>query len=230
MRKPRNLFILTRKFSIDLLDDEFKQKLANSIKQNKIQVLIIDTINPVTPSIDDNRAKDVTEVFNEFFKPFVENYGLNILYLAHTDKKGNDILGSTKWKANADNVFFFDRKGLDNEVVIQNIKNRWGEILTFYVEVEFIEKNKNLDKIVFNLLKREGTGRKGKISSKPKQEAKKLILNALKGKECSFSELRDICVKNGISEGTFKNARKDLVNKNLITTNNEGEYWLKNGN
>lgn len=135
------IHFLTRDKCEDLLNPIFMAKLCKTIKQYNVKVIYFDTINPLTPSLDDNSARDVTRLFNEFLKPVVDLYGCNITYLHHTDKKGSDYLGSMKWFANSDQVFRFDRKELSPQVTIFNEKSRKGESNTLVIEWNFTDKD-----------------------------------------------------------------------------------------
>lgn len=145
-KKQIPLWILPRDQCGDVLHPSFKANLVKFILDNRITVLFLDTINPLTPEIDDNAARDVTRVFNSLFKE-LSDIGVYLEFLHHTDKRGNSFLGSTKWKGNADNVSRIERPELENIFTIHNEKNRQGESNTLRVCVNFLD-----DRITFSLL------------------------------------------------------------------------------
>lgn len=135
------LYVLPRQECQDIFHIGFRCQLEKFIQENKIKVLYLDTINPLTPELDDNKAKDVTKFFNSFCKPLIDDYKISIVFLHHTGKTENNYLGSVKWKANCDNVLRIDRKGLTNILKIYNEKNRTGEKPVQEVEINFSDKN-----------------------------------------------------------------------------------------
>jgi len=222
LRKVKNLFLLSRDISVDILSPSFQKLLSSFIEENKINVLFIDTINPVTPDIDDNAAKDVTKVFNLFLKPFVEKYNIHIEFLHHTDKQGKNYLGSIKWKANVDNEFFIERKGLTHEFTLSNTKNRSGEVESLKIGIDFQE-----DKILFNLIEQKGIGRHEKKVYSKKQIAIYGIKEQLEQGTFSYSNLMALVMQSKkVSEGTFKSALKELELQGIIIKIQEGGYKL----
>jgi hypothetical protein len=138
-KKDIHLYILPRESCGDMLNSEFKRKVVDFVVEKDIRVLYLDTINPLTPEIDDNKAKDVTRVFNELLKT-LSDMGVYVSFLHHTDKQGNSFLGSTKWKANCDSVFRVERKGLESQFKLFCEKSRDGESNVLDVRISFTEK------------------------------------------------------------------------------------------
>lgn len=120
-------YYLQRKDIESITNNVFKDKIIQFIEDRGIKLLYLDTILPLVPGLEDNSAKDVTLVFNQFLKPVCDRTGVTIVFLHHTDKNKRDALGSTKWRGNADKVFRVDRNGLDNTVSIHDEKGRSGE-------------------------------------------------------------------------------------------------------
>lgn len=226
IRRTGNLYTLTRAYPTNLLSPKFREKLHKFIIEKKIGALFIDTINPTTPEIDDNKVKDVTTVFNEFLKPFAEKYNLYIEFLHHTDKQKRDAIGSTKWKGNADSVYFFDRKDLDHLITISNSKNRFGEKLTLRVAINYLLKDGELDAIKFDVQERQGIGRPKQKKPSRKAEAKYIIKRLLQSSTILDKDLKSGVMKKGVSEGTYKNAKKELIATETIIKTEEG-YKLK---
>lgn len=225
IRALNNFYYLPRQYCGDVMSEEFQEFLKKFIEEKKINYLIIDTISPVA-EIDDNAGREVTKLFNKFFKPFVEDYNLNIDYLMHTDKNKRNFLGSIKWLANADNEFFFERpKNLEiKEVVISNTKNRNGEKMTMKIKINF-DKVKN--EITFNVLEEKGIGRKMQHTIKKKDIAKIGIKEVLKSGKLQYETiLKYVVSQKKVSESTFKTALKELkINDEIIE--DENGYSLK---
>lgn len=141
-KKDIPLYILPRNKCEDVLNPTFQRKLNRFIKDKGIKVLFLDTINPLTPEIDDNKGKDVTRVFNEFIKPLCDEYNVLVIFLHHTTKKenSNSFLGSVKWKANCDNVWRIQREKLERRIKFYNEKSKNGETETLEIEIEFLDK------------------------------------------------------------------------------------------
>jgi hypothetical protein len=228
LKRVDNLYIVPRRVGADILSASFRKKLSDLIIQKKIKVLFIDTINPVTPGLDDNSAKEVMRVFNEFLKPFADTLSLHIEYLHHTDKRGRDYLGSMKWKGNVDNEWFVERDKLHDEFRLQNTKNRGGEIESLRVKVNFLKTNDELDKITFELLEQKGVGRKEKAHYTKKDYAKFGIKDTLKKGSFSYNDLKVLVMKEKhVSEGTFKTAVKEMEIEGSIIKNETGYKLLK---
>lgn len=149
--------------------------MFKTIKEKNIKIVFLDTINPLSPNIDDNSAKDVTSLFNEFLKPLCDNLNCTVIFLHHTDKHGNKYLGSIKWKGNSDTVLKIDRKESSFEVLLKNEKNREGEYKTLKIG---IDKQKN--KTIFKLLN-EIVPQASRVKRVTKSEELILTLNQLVG-------------------------------------------------
>lgn len=199
-------YVLPRQECSDIMGSSFQKQLCKTIKRYNIKVIYLDTINPLTPELDDNSAKDVTRVFNNFLKPLNDDFGCTNCFLHHTTKTETSFLGSMKWKANADCITRFERKDLDCKFKIFNEKNRRGESNTLEVEINFDDVN---NQITFKLL---SEGKPAIFSNKKKMtqaEFFELKLNELvKDKKTERAEIFKIFEENGIkfSKGTLDRA------------------------
>lgn len=228
LRKVPNLWVLPREKCEDVLTDSFKNKLSSFIEKHNITYVIIDTMNPVTPSIDDNKAQDVMKVFNNFLFPFIDKHKLTIEYLFHTDKRGKDFLGSTKWKGNSDNQFCFERdtERLSDFVTISNVKNRAGEQENIKLKVIGVKNNKGeFVKTVFTFLEQKGVGRRTAKKWSQSDKAKYQIKESLKKSKMDYSNLsKEVMKKQNVSLGTFKSALKDLKATDEVKQNDDIYY------
>lgn len=224
--KDLPLYILPRENCGDILEKDFKFLIEDFICKKGIKVLFIDTINPVTPQVDDNKAKDVTRIYNEFFKPLVDNYKITICFFHHTDKKATSFLGSMKFRANSDVVYFIDRKGLEPKYTIYNEKNREGEIGSLEIGVEFINNKRETKEIRFTLLKQSEQRGIGTVKQKTKaQKFEEKILQIVSNTPISRGELIKQCNDIGSIPVMDKVLKELIRNKKLIKSD---EGYTKN--
>lgn len=198
-KKNIPLYIVPRNLCGDVLDFSFKLKLFKLIQDLDIKVLFLDTINPLTPELDDNRAKDVTRLFNELLKYIADEFNCYVSFLHHTDKQGRGFLGSTKFKANCDEVLRIERGDtLKPFYKIFNEKNRTGENNTQEVQVAFSEK-----KIEFRLFSESAPQIYKKNKKMSQQEFFIMKLDLLiKDKQLSRAEIMKTFDKNDIKYST----------------------------
>ncbi|MEM0465126.1 MAG: AAA family ATPase [Candidatus Pacearchaeota archaeon] len=227
-KKNLPLYILPRENCRDILDMDFKLLIEDFICKKGIKVLFIDTINPVTPQVDDNKAKDVTRIYNEFFKPLVDKYKITICFFHHTDKKATSFLGSMKFRANSDVVYFIDRKGLELKYTIYNEKNREGEIGSLEVGVQFTNNKKETKEIKFFLLKQSEQKGIGTVKRKTKSQLFEEKINSfVSNKPISRGDLIKLCDSVG-SVSVFDKALRGLVKQGQLIKSKEG--YTKNEN
>ncbi|MCD4771276.1 AAA family ATPase [archaeon] len=150
----RGLKIRSRKFPFhlirrgecgDLMDSSFFERLAYKIRELKIGIVYLDTINPLTGSLDDNSARDVTSLFNKVLKRLADDLKVSVIFLHHTDKHGRGFLGSTKWFGNSDAVWRIRREKGTSRVSMYNDKDRGGEKSSKKIEIVFEEKSISLN-------------------------------------------------------------------------------------
>lgn len=134
-KKNIPLYILPREQCGDLLNGQFKQKICDFIKEKDIKILFLDSINPLTPDIDDNTQREVERVFKEFLRVVVDIYGCAVEFLHHTDKQERNFLGSIKWKGETDSVFRIEREDLETTFKIFHEKHREEESPVYEVAV-----------------------------------------------------------------------------------------------
>lgn len=219
-KKNIPLYILPRSQCGDILSLGFKESIFDFIREKQIKVLFMDTINPLTPEIDDNKAKDVTKVFREVFKILSDEYKIAVWFLHHTDKMGNSFLGSIKWKSNADTIFRIQRDGLSNVFRIYNEKNREGETNTLEIEIEFLEKKINFK--LLNESKPEIFKKVGRKSSQSKILKEKITIMLSKKPMSRGNIIKDFKLNKIKITSSLDNVLRDFFRKN-----SEGEYELK---
>lgn len=221
-RKPKNiLFSYCSRSQVGLLDNElYFESLKDKIKTNNVKLLIIDTISPMVYQMDDNRANEVVEIFKERLETLVDEFGLTLVFLIHSQKTGKDFLGSIKWKASVD-VHYELQQDEDNNNLLSLLchKHREGEV-NLKMQIDFIKKGESLDKISFSFLE-EFEGKqsvKNKDNNPAKlEQCKVFIWNLLQEKEPQYNEMMSECIKEGFSSSTSKRAIKFLYESNKIT-------------
>lgn len=200
IRKRDNpLYFLPRSECKNILDEDFKDNVIDIIELHKIKCVFLDTINPLTPETDDNKARDVIKVFREFLDVLSDDYGVHVEFLHHTDKRGNQFLGSTKWKGNSDAVTKIHRNELDTKFKLYNEKNRDGEQNVLEIGVESFEKETR-----FTLLGEEEPQIHRKKKKKNKVEQ---VIEAL-GK--GITDKKEIMESVGCGEATYKRGLADF--------------------
>lgn len=221
-KKNLPLYILPRENCGDILDGNFRTMIEDFISKKEIKVLFVDTINPVTPQVDDNKAKDVTRIYNEFFKPLVDKYKITICFFHHTDKKATSFLGSMKFKANSDVVYFIDRKGVEPKYTIYNEKNREGEIGSLEIGVEFINNKRETKEIRFILIKQSEQKGIGTVKRKTKaQLMEDKIMTIVCDTPISRGDLIKFCDSIG-SIAVMGRVLSDLVRRKKLVKNDNG--------
>lgn len=230
-KKDTELYILPRHECQDLLHFGFKGSLFDFLKEKNIKVLFLDTINPLTPELDDISTRDVTKLFNEFLKPCSE-MGVRVEFLHHTDKQGKQFLGSMKFKANCDSVTRIERDDLSNTFKLYNEKNRRGETNTLDIQIEFIkDSNNKLKKI--NVILVDDSGKpeiyvKRKKPSKTARFKTELLKSIPENLDISRSEIMQIYSKDieagKISMPTIDRYLKELVQLEKLQSVEKGVY------
>lgn len=118
---------------IDLFKDHDYEKLKQIIKDNEIELVIIDTIARVMGSIDQNDNNQVNMLYMEKLRPlFFEFKNLNMLLIHHLRKStGEDgemmdlVRGAGDWVAQPNVVMCLSQhKHIDNRYTLQHLKIR----------------------------------------------------------------------------------------------------------
>lgn len=219
---------------IKLLNNNFYyEHLRETIEKNKIKVLVLDTLSVMTLDVNDNASQEIMKIFSEKLFPLVDEFGLSIIIIAHSQKTGKDYLGSVKNKGSVDLFFKVVREG--NIIKLNCEKGRRGEH-NCEIRVDLIthkDTDKPIKSITFNFLSES----EGIIKEKEKQDisnkieqAKELILGELEGgDELSFTDLLKICANNGISANPFKKAMNQLYDSKEIRkkAGKRGGYYVE---
>ncbi len=208
--KNLHLFYCERK-DIGILNDEiYFSKLENTIRDEGIKVLIIDTLSPMILDLDDNKASEVVFIFKNRLEPLVDNYGITIIFLMHSQKSGRDFLGSVKFKASVD--AFYELKREEDKLSFLSHKDREKEHNLDF-RIKFENKNEELKIIHFEHLEEyEGKQSPNNKNNNPvkSEQTKEIILNLLKEKELKYKEIVENCISQGFAVATIKRAINSL--------------------
>jgi RecA-family ATPase len=205
---------------VSLLSDRtFYDELKEDLISHRTKVLVIDTLSPLIMDYDDNKSSAIVEVFKTKLFPLVDELGLSIIFIMHSQKTGKDFLGSIKIKASADLFYEVLRDDVTNEIQLLSHKDREGEH-NIKLKVDFESKPDNKTyKISFNHLDsyygKQSVTSKGIDVSKI-SIAKETILNKLSEKELIYTDLVNLHKIIGVGEKTIKRAIKELYETHQI--------------
>lgn len=224
-RKYDNLmFSICGRDKIGLLSDKsYFNSLERTIKENKIKVLLIDTISPLISDLNDNLANEIIKVFKERLFSLVDEYDLSIIMTMHSQKSGKDFLGSVKIKASCDSLFEIQRN--EENLTLLCHKNRDGEH-NLKMNILFENKKEDLYKINLSFIE-EFQGKKNpNTKNQTKTEnAKEIIINLLAENKLSWNEIKEISSE---SSTTTWRALKSLYEDKKISKERGkgGKYYL----
>lgn len=213
------LYYLNRKEG-DLDSAVFIFKLTETVRRYKIKLLILDTLNRHS-DYDENSATELSKLYTSVFMPLIEDLGISIIFLHHTNKTGG-YRGSGDFLGMCDIVYRVDRKGKSNNFKLINEKNRLGEIEEITAKIVFDE-----NKIIFERIEGED----------PESERNKFMDLLEKVKSIIGTEL---CKRKDIEEqlkvdnfeyslSTLKNCLSWSKKKGIIYQPRVGVYALTDG-
>lgn len=220
-RKYENLQLnYLERGNVSLLSDPvFYDALKEDISKQKTKLLVIDTLSPLVMDYDDNKSSQMVEVFKTKLFPLVDEFGLSIIFVMHSQKTGKDFLGSIKIKASADLFYEVSRDDATNEIELLSHKGREGEHnLKIKVDFESRPNNKTY-KISFKHLDsyqgKQSPDNKG-IQTNKISMAKETILQVLAENELIYSDLVKLHKNIDVGEKTIKRAIKELYDAHEI--------------
>jgi len=119
---PMNFLI--RQGQLD--NPEFIEKLKKLIEEENVQLIIIDTLRRFH-SLEENSSKEMNQLY-QIFDELREKTNASTLLLHHTNKGDETYRGSVDLKGMLDCQLKIKRQGTSNRFILENEKNRWGEI------------------------------------------------------------------------------------------------------
>lgn len=132
-KKEFPLYVLRR--NGDLLDDRFLEQLKEAILEKNIKLIIFDTLHRFA-DYDENSSNDINRLYTKVFQPFVDLYGVSVIFLHHTTKSGG-YRGSGDFLGMVDTSYAIYRDGKTDKFSIFNEKCRAGEIDNVIGEIDF---------------------------------------------------------------------------------------------
>ena len=133
-RKKFPLFFLLKEGMLD--DDRFVEQLSAYIEENKVKLVIFDTLVRFN-SGEENSAKDMNKIYQAFIK-LQQKTEAAILFLHHTNRAG-EFRGSSDLMGQVDTMYSVTRNPKTTQFKLVNTKNRCGEINDITGEIEFLE-------------------------------------------------------------------------------------------
>ena len=134
VRKKFPIFFLLKEGMLD--NPAFVESLAEYVKENKIRLLIFDTLVRFNAG-EENSARDMNLIYQAFVELQRETEAA-ILFLHHTNRAG-EYRGSSDLMGQVDTMFSIYRKPKSNQFTITNTKNRQGEINDIHAEIVFTD-------------------------------------------------------------------------------------------
>jgi len=211
------IYYLTRRDG-DLDNQSFLDKLMRTIDKYKISMLVLDTLNRHS-DYEENSATDLSRLYTNVFMPLIENKGVSIVFLHHTNKTGG-YRGSGDFLGMCDLVYRVERKGKTDKVILINEKNRMGEIEEIGAEIYFDEDAIRFEVIDTTTEEKEDKNKFIALVEKIKEILKtdtlsrKEIEETLQGDEYEFSL------------STLKNSLRWMLRKEILTQPERGKYEL----
>lgn len=198
--KDLPLYFLIREGELSI---DYRERLEPIIKEKNIKVIFLDTIRRFG-SFDENSSNDINEIYQDFFTPLMEDFGICFIFLHHTTKEGK-YRGSGDLEAQVNVAYEIKKKQRkDSEFTIKATKTRGNEeeIITGYMSFENIVFDEDTEKLVsinIERIEKAATGEKEQNYGTIKQC---LDDNLEKEKEYKFSEVLSIVEYNGICKKT----------------------------
>lgn len=203
--------------------DVLSGSLISGLEKIKPALIIIDPIYKVMAGLDENRAGDIGTVLNEIERLAVES-GAAVAFGAHF-AKGNAsgkesldrISGSGVFARDPDAILTMTRHEMPNCFTIEATLRNFPPMAPFVVEWchPLMTREETLDPSDL------------KVAGKPfgKRFTTNHLLEVLGNESLSYGEFRRRCMDKsngpGMSEGTFKNLRKELEESGKIKKNDD---------
>ncbi|MBT6773849.1 AAA family ATPase [Candidatus Woesearchaeota archaeon] len=203
----------------DLLNEEFLEKLHHAIKQNKISLVIFDTLHRYG-DYQENSADDLSRLYTKCFSPLIDKQKVSILFLHHTKKQG-DFRGSGDFEGMCDVVYKLDRKDKSDFFTIKNTKNRTGELEKVTAKITFFDKE-----IIIEKVDKNEDNQINKLNGLTEKINSYFVETDLRLKT---SEIKNQLKKDKFdySESTLKRALNKLVNKKKLEKVGERGGYMK---
>ena len=153
--KARNmpLKFLTR--NGNLMDEDFVEKLKETIRENKFKLVFFDTLHRFA-DYEENKADDINHIYTQVFMPLVDELGCSVIFLHHSKKDGG-YRGSGDLLGMVDTCYAVYRQGKTGKFEMGCEKSRAGEIENVAGEIDFSEGCIKIKRLSEALLKEKKT-------------------------------------------------------------------------
>lgn len=217
---PRNVHILKQG---DLLDSSFVRQLFKVVKENKIKLVIFDTLHRFA-DYDENKADDLNRIYNSVFEPLRHDYKCSVLFLHHTKKNGG-YRGSSDFLGMVDTAYSVYRTGKTGRFTLNCEKARSGEMEKICGNILFGDNSIIINRLSEDAEEVQNLSKQKELTSKIKQFAPENM--KFKKKDVAF-----ILEEAGIdfTEATLKRAltflRSDKFGSPFFEFDERtNEYW-----
>lgn len=206
IENTQNIFYMTlNRLRLDNNKDVLE--LLNSIKTGGFDMVIIDALSDVMDG-DENSKQDVQPVFNNL-RLIADQTNAAIFIIHHPNKTGG-YRGSSAIKGSVDLMIEVVSSDGSDIIKFSSKKERDIEKINFMAKTVWVD-----DQFYLQPLDLED-----QIERMP--DAQKFVIAALKGKQLFIKDILDMGNSDGQTEGTIRQAIKDLANLNTIYRTNDG--------
>lgn len=197
--KNLNLHFLVREGSLDI---DFRLMLEEFIEENDIKVIFLDTIRRFG-NFDENSSNDINEIYQEFFIPLMEEYGICFIFLHHTTKQGK-YRGSGDLEAQVNVAYEITKsQKKDSPFKIRAAKTRGNEVEELsgnisFNNIEIDEDTEFLDSILIETQENVDNSKTISYTTVKQYFDRELSIE----RYYKFTELLRMCSDDGICKRT----------------------------
>lgn len=218
--EPNGLKILSSHLEGFTVSESNILLLKRVINDNKIGVVIIDSITRILGDADENSSRDVARIGNKLRK-LTKETGVTIIFIHHTPKSDKKTMrGSVDWINQIDRAFSVERNREN-----QNLYTVTDEAIRYGTLIESFTFRVDDTKDGYIKLTYLGTTNAGKLAPKSAKALGDLTDVMADGLVRTFTEIQQIVMDRGNKEGTTKKIINDAINA-LILTKVDGGYKI----
>ncbi|MDB5188054.1 MAG: hypothetical protein JWO50_574 [Candidatus Kaiserbacteria bacterium] len=216
---------------INLNDDAWAKELIETIHNQKIDVVIIDTFRAVAGGLEEQKAEEIRKFFNRYKKMRENN--VCFIWLDHLRKperfdggvpKKEHLLGSQDKAASVDILLMM--KKTNDSITIYQRKNRLDKEIEPF-KVDMVDDESQIQRKTSLIYNGEIEEKESKIS-----EAIEYIPSILIEGPQTTPDIKRICQSNKqIGQRNVQDALKSLLTSNIIGKRKKGkrdEYFMQN--
>lgn len=223
----------------DFENKEWVRKLIQTVQEQEIRLIYIDTVKRYSTNFDENSANDINRIYMNVLQPLIDQCHCSIVFLHHTNRDGA-YRGSGDFLGLVDSAYQITKIGKDGFKIVCYAA-RGGEIDEVNGVIDIAQDSHHqLDSVTFIQKTKDELNMESSEKWTKKKEACNLIMAYFKTKGLHSYKKKDIEYaillekKDDISKETIKKAFEFLVFKNILARNTKGTYtkigdWLAIG-